>query len=101
MAKRIIWTDQAIADVRAIEQKTALQILKTLARFAKTEEGNVRQLAGVEPRSSVSAHRTIGFFSMPGKTPWKSSASVIARRLTADTGRLSWGSRTGTGRSGG
>ena len=49
MAKRIIWTDQAIADVRAIEQKTALQILKTLARFAKTEEGNVRQLAGVEP----------------------------------------------------
>ena len=62
MAKRIIWTDQAIADVRAIEQKTALQILKTLARFAKTEEGNVRQLAGVEPRSSVSAHRTIGFF---------------------------------------
>jgi hypothetical protein len=39
MARRIIWTDQAIADLRAIEQKTALQILKTLARFAKTEEG--------------------------------------------------------------
>jgi len=49
MAKRIVWTDQAKADVRAIEQKTALQILKTLARFAKTEEGNIRQLAGVEP----------------------------------------------------
>ena len=49
MAKRIIWTDQAIADVRAIERTTALQILKTVARFAKTEEGNVRQLTGVEP----------------------------------------------------
>jgi mRNA-degrading endonuclease RelE of RelBE toxin-antitoxin system len=49
MAKRIVWTDQAKADVRAIEQKTALQILKTLARFAKTEEGNIRQLVGVEP----------------------------------------------------
>jgi plasmid stabilization system protein ParE len=49
MAKRIVWSDQAKADVRAIEQRSALQILKTLARFAKTEEGNVRQLAGVEP----------------------------------------------------
>ena len=49
MAKRIIWTDQAKADVRAIEQKPALQILKTLARFAQTEQGNIRQLAGVEP----------------------------------------------------
>ena len=32
MAKRIIRTDQGKADVRAIEQKTALPILKTLAR---------------------------------------------------------------------
>ena len=49
MAKRIVWTGQARADLRAIEQQTALQILKTLARYALTGEGNTKQLQGVEP----------------------------------------------------
>lgn len=49
MAKNIVWTDQARADVRAIEQPVALQILKTLARYASTGEGNTKQLRGVEP----------------------------------------------------
>jgi hypothetical protein len=34
MAKRIVWTGQARADVRGIERRTALQVLKTLARYA-------------------------------------------------------------------
>jgi len=33
MAKRIVWTEQAKADVRAIEQPIAIQILKTLGRY--------------------------------------------------------------------
>jgi plasmid stabilization system protein ParE len=49
MAKRIVWTDQARADVRAIEQPIALQILKTLARYAESGEGNTRLLQGIEP----------------------------------------------------
>jgi plasmid stabilization system protein ParE len=49
MAKRIVWTEQAKADVRAIEQPIALQILKTLARYAQAGEGNTKQLQGVEP----------------------------------------------------
>ena len=32
MAKRIVWTGQAKADIRAIEQPIAIQILKTPAR---------------------------------------------------------------------
>ena len=36
MAKRIVWTDQAKADIRGIEQPIALQILKTLARYAQS-----------------------------------------------------------------
>ena len=36
MAKRIVWTEQAKADVRGIAQPIALQILKTLARYAQT-----------------------------------------------------------------
>jgi plasmid stabilization system protein ParE len=49
MAKRIVWTDQAKADVRGIEQPAALQILKTLARYVQTGEGNTKQLRDVEP----------------------------------------------------
>jgi plasmid stabilization system protein ParE len=49
MAKRIVWTEQAKADVRAIERQTALQVLKTLARFTGTGRGNTRQLQDVHP----------------------------------------------------
>ena len=49
MGKRIAWTEQAKADIGAIEQPIALQILKTLARYALTGEGNTKQLQGVEP----------------------------------------------------
>lgn len=41
MAKRIVWTDQARADIRSIEQPIALQIL--------TGEGRTKQLQGVMP----------------------------------------------------
>jgi plasmid stabilization system protein ParE len=49
MGRRIVWTAQAQADIRGIEQPIALQILKTLARYALTGEGNTRQLQGIEP----------------------------------------------------
>jgi plasmid stabilization system protein ParE len=49
MAKRIVWTDQAKADLRGIEQPIALQILKTLARYVLTGEGDTKQLQGFEP----------------------------------------------------
>jgi len=49
MAKRVVWTEQAKADVRGIEQPIALQILKTLARYALTGEGNTKQLRDIEP----------------------------------------------------
>jgi hypothetical protein len=49
MAKSIVWTEQARADVRAVEQPIAIQILKTLARYILTGEGNTKQLRGIEP----------------------------------------------------
>jgi plasmid stabilization system protein ParE len=49
MAKPSVWTAQAKADIRGIERPVALQILKTLARYAQTGEGNARQLQGTEP----------------------------------------------------
>lgn len=49
MAKRIVWTDQAKADIRGIEQHVALQILKTLGRYLQSGDGATRQLKGVTP----------------------------------------------------
>jgi len=49
MAKRIVWTQQARADLRGIEQPIALRILKTLARYAFSGEGNTKQLQDIEP----------------------------------------------------
>ena len=39
MPKRIVWTEQAKADIRSIEQPIAIQILKTQGRFVLTGEG--------------------------------------------------------------
>ena len=49
MAKGVVWTEQAKADIRGIEQPIALQILKTIARYAQTGEGNTKQLRDIEP----------------------------------------------------
>ena len=49
MAKSIVWTEQARADIRSIEQPVALQILKTLARYLQAGEGSTKQLRGIEP----------------------------------------------------
>jgi hypothetical protein len=49
MAKKIAWTDQAKADVRSIDQRTAMRILHGLARFIQTEEDDVKRLQDIEP----------------------------------------------------
>jgi mRNA-degrading endonuclease RelE of RelBE toxin-antitoxin system len=49
MPKRIVWTDQAKADLRSIEQPIAIQVLKTLGRYLLTGEGRTKQLKGVTP----------------------------------------------------
>ena len=49
MAKKIAWTDQARADVRAIDRETAIDLLHRLARYLATEQGDRRRLQGIEP----------------------------------------------------
>jgi hypothetical protein len=49
MARLIVWTDQARADIRGIEQPIALQILKMLGRYTLTGEGATKQLKGITP----------------------------------------------------
>jgi mRNA-degrading endonuclease RelE of RelBE toxin-antitoxin system len=47
--KKIAWTDQAKADLRAIDQVTALCILHGVARYIATGEGDVKRLQDIEP----------------------------------------------------
>ena len=46
--KRIIWTDQARADVRALDKSTAMRILSALHRFAESGAGDFKSLQGVD-----------------------------------------------------
>ena len=49
MAKKVIWYRQAKANLRAIDQATALRILHALARLLATGEGDVERLQDIEP----------------------------------------------------
>jgi mRNA interferase RelE/StbE len=44
--KRVIFTIPARADIRRIDRDTAMRILTTLHRFAKTGEGDIKRLQG-------------------------------------------------------
>ena len=57
--KEIEWSEASRADIRRIDQKTAMRIFETLLRFAKTGEGDVKKLkAGdVEYRLRVGDYR--------------------------------------------
>ena len=44
--KRIIWTDQAKADVRKLDRPTAMRVLHALHRFAESGTGDLKALQG-------------------------------------------------------
>ena len=44
--KRIVFSEQAKADIRAIPQQTAVQILTAIHRLAETGAGRVKALQG-------------------------------------------------------
>ena len=46
MRKRIRWTAEAKADVRRLDRQIAMQIFEALDRYARTDEGDVKQPKG-------------------------------------------------------
>ena len=48
MAKRVIWSDEARADMRAIDRETAVRLLKSLGRYLKSEHGDIKALEGID-----------------------------------------------------
>lgn len=49
MTRRVIFSVDARADLRAIDRETALRLLKALARFLETHAGSAKQLEGFQP----------------------------------------------------
>jgi mRNA-degrading endonuclease RelE of RelBE toxin-antitoxin system len=49
MSKKVIWSDPAQAQLRAIDRETALHTLHALARYLETGEGDVKRLQNIEP----------------------------------------------------
>jgi mRNA-degrading endonuclease RelE of RelBE toxin-antitoxin system len=49
MGRHVVFRDKAKAQLRAMDQSTALRILKAIARFLATGEGDVRTLQGIDP----------------------------------------------------
>jgi len=49
VGKGITWEPAARADVRAINRDEAMRILRTIARYLLTDEGDVKKLQGIEP----------------------------------------------------
>jgi mRNA-degrading endonuclease RelE of RelBE toxin-antitoxin system len=49
VGKQVIWNDQAKAQLRSIDQSTALRILRALARYLDTGEGDVKRLQNIDP----------------------------------------------------
>ncbi len=47
--KRISFSDEAKADIRAIPQQIAMNILNAIHRLAETGSGRVKRLQGAEP----------------------------------------------------
>ena len=47
--KKIVFRDQAKADVRAINKEDAVAILHGIARYASSNEGDVKRLQNVKP----------------------------------------------------
>ena len=46
--KRIVWTEAARADVRALDKPNAMRVLSALHRFAESGVGDVKALQGRE-----------------------------------------------------
>jgi mRNA-degrading endonuclease RelE of RelBE toxin-antitoxin system len=49
VAKKIAWTAPAKADLRAVDQRTAMNILHGLARYIQTGNGDVERLQDIDP----------------------------------------------------
>jgi len=93
--KRIVFSEQAKADIRAIPQQIAMQILTAIHRLAETGAGRVKTLQGrngekrlrvgdFRVRFTEKAARAIPARAMRTKASSISTPSATAKRPIAD-----------------
>lgn len=65
--KRLVWTEPAQADVRALDKPTALRVLSALHRFAESSAGDVKALQGAreELRLRIGDYRLFFVYTPP------------------------------------
>ena len=102
MGKRIVWTELARADIRAVEQPLAMQILETLGRYVLTGEGATKQLKGVSPPLICLRAQNHPSSSATTASIFRSSAYSTGRTPTAEGrwNRFAKGSDDGAGQAG-
>ncbi len=69
MTFRIEWSEEARADVRRLDKPTAMRVFEVLLRFARTGEGDIKQLQGDladKCRLRIGDYRLL--FSLAGET---------------------------------
>jgi hypothetical protein len=84
MAKKIAWTGQAKADLRAIDRQTAMRILHGLARFTQIEEGDIKCLQDIDPPEFRLRAAITAFAFAIAATPSRFSPSSTAARRIAE-----------------
>jgi hypothetical protein len=82
MGKKIIWSREAKADVRAIDQQSAMRVLHGLGRFLDCATGDVKRLQGIDPPEFDYEWAIIAFASTITAVQSKFSPSSIARTRT-------------------
>ena len=69
MTFRIEWSEEARAAVRRLDKPTAMRVFEVLLRFARTGEGDIKQLPGAladKCRLRIGDYRLL--FSLSGET---------------------------------
>jgi mRNA interferase RelE/StbE len=81
--KRIVWTEAAKADVRALDKPTAMRVLSALHRFAESGAGDVKALEDREElRLRIGDYRL--FLLIPPSRSSRFFALSIAAKPTVD-----------------
>jgi len=77
--KRVVWTDPAKSDIRALSRPDAMRVFSVLHRFAQSGVGDVKALCKGERNCGFVSATTACSLSVPMQTASKSDACTASR----------------------
>ena len=84
--KRILFSEEAKADIRAIPQHIAMNILTAIHRMAESGAGRIKALKGKEGEKRLRVGTSASALRRKALILFASTPSRIARTLTAEGG---------------